>query len=91
MINEIKNLMSDVCVDMDLNEKKNFLKTLGFERWDEIAKLDNEQLQDLKTKLTDMKGKQMITFEQNGYIITRPRKPRSVKDIYFTIKGVKLG
>lgn len=67
------------------DEKFKFLKKIGYNSFKDIEKLTPEQLEDLLTFLMKDK-KKLETVEISGVKVTRPEKPRSIKDISFTIK-----
>ncbi len=66
------------------SEKMEFLKDIGYNSFKEIKQLTDEQKADLFNFLLT-RGSTGSTTE-NGYKINRPEKPKSIKDISFSIE-----
>ena len=90
LLNKIKKQLGLLTKDMDKAQKLKFLKTIGYSGFGDIEKLSDEKKEDLYNfLLTKDSNSEYEIYEKNGYTISRPKNPKSVKDISFTFKGMK--
>lgn len=85
MIDKITNLLKEKFKG-NKQEAQKFLSSLGFKNWNDVKNSDNERLAYLFKVLDDLQDNEYIVVKLNDTVITRPKKPKSIKDIHFIIK-----
>ena len=91
-IDKIENMLRKMSVKLSKEEKRDFLKTLGFSSWYAVVNSSKEKQQALFTKLSKSQNEVFIIDEDSlkNYTISRPENPKSVNEISFSIKGVRF-
>jgi hypothetical protein len=67
-----------------------YIQTQGYDTWKQLKHSSDENKQELINKLKEMKNKDYIKVVSGDYTIIRPKNPRHVSEISFSIKGLKL-
>ncbi len=83
-IERIQSLLEVLTEGMNNLEKRRYLKDLGFSSWKDVTELDNKRAIEF---MYELESKIILRSEDDNYIIKRPERVRSVKDIVFKVKG----
>ncbi len=93
LLERIYKQLSLLTKDMNDQQKIKFLKkSFGFNHWNEIEQLTEDERRDLLTALMTKNKDGYIIKELKGtmsdYQISRAKNPRTVKDVGFYFKGL---